>query len=103
MALHMMMESSRPAVPFKAPAMIRRRLSSTKPIAAAATPAEELSSAITVGMSAPPMGVTSMMPNISANPMNAGNIHGSDHPAVSMTPSTTAPPKTIKLITFWPL
>ena len=103
MALHMMMESSRPAVPFNAPAMISSRLSSTKPMAAAATPAEELSSAITVGMSAPPMGVTSMMPNIRANPMKVGNIQGSDMPAVIATPSATAPPKTIKLTTFWPL
>ena len=40
MALHMMIDSSSPEVPFNAPATISKRLSSTKPIAAAATPAD---------------------------------------------------------------
>ena len=48
-------------------------------MAAAATPAEELSKAITVGMSAPPIGVTSKIPNSQANTMKVGKDPGIAH------------------------
>ena len=55
-----------PEAPTSAPAMIRTGLPTTKPAIAAAVPVNELSSEMTTGMSAPPMGSTSVMPKISA-------------------------------------
>ena len=55
-----------PEAPTSAPAMISTGLLMTKPAIAAAVPVNELSSEITTGMSAPPMGSTSVMPKISA-------------------------------------
>jgi len=52
-----------PLAPTRAPAMMRSVLSSTKPVAEAARPDIELSRAITTGMSAPPMGITTSRPS----------------------------------------
>ena len=49
-------------------ATISSLFSSTKPIATAARPAYEFSSEITVGMSAPPIGITSITPNSAERP-----------------------------------
>jgi hypothetical protein len=53
-----------PEAPSSAPAMISSLLSSTKPIAAADNPAYEFNSEMTVGMSAPPMGIIMSTPKI---------------------------------------
>ena len=61
-ALHMSSVSSVPEAPTSVPATISASLSSTKPVAAAARPVNELSSEITTGMSAPPIGNTNITP-----------------------------------------
>ena len=66
MARLMMTERMKPEAPSSAPAMTTTSLPMAKPVAAEARPAYELSSEITTGMSAPPMGSTSETPN--ANP-----------------------------------
>ena len=53
-----------PEAPTSAPAMISTGLSMTKPAIAAAVPVNELSSEMTTGMSAPPMGSTIVTPKI---------------------------------------
>ena len=55
-----------PEAPTSAPAMISTGLLMTKPAIAAAVPVNELSSEMTTGMSAPPMGSTIVTPKISA-------------------------------------
>ena len=55
-----------PAAPTSAPATISTGLLITKPAIAAAVPVNELSSEITTGMSAPPIGSTIATPNVSA-------------------------------------
>ena len=54
-----------PEAPTRAPAMIRTGLPMTKPAIAAAVPVNELSSEMTTGMSAPPIGRTIVTPKIS--------------------------------------
>ena len=54
-----------PEAPTRAPAMIRTGLPMTKPAIAAAVPVNELSSEMTTGMSAPPMGSTIVTPKSS--------------------------------------
>ena len=51
-----------PLAPTKDPATINRLLSKTKPVAQAARPEYEFRSDITTGMSAPPIGITSIIP-----------------------------------------
>src|SRR5665213_2112262 len=55
--------SSVPEAPTSAPATIRTLLPSTKPVDAAARPVNELSSEMTTGMSAPPIGSTNRIPS----------------------------------------
>ena len=55
-----------PEAPTRAPAMIRTGLSSTKPAIATAVPVNELSSEMTTGMSAPPIGSTIVTPKTQA-------------------------------------
>src|SRR5512140_614265 len=55
-ALHMITDRMRPEEALTAPAIISRRFSRAKPIAAQAAPAYEFSNAMTVGISPPPMG-----------------------------------------------
>ena len=55
-----------PEAPTSAPATIRTLLWRTKPVAEAASPVNALSSEITTGMSAPPIGRTNMTPNTRA-------------------------------------
>ncbi len=84
MARHMMVVSSNPLAPTSAPAMMSRLLPSTNPAAAAARPENELSRAMTTGMSAPPIGMTSVTPAISATPMMA---HIQKWPGLSARPA----------------
>ena len=71
-ARHMMIDRIRPLEPSSAPAVISSLLSSTKPIATADSPAYEFRIEITVGMSAPPIGMISSTPNASASTMISG-------------------------------
>ena len=54
-----------PDAPTRAPAMIRTGLLSTKPAIATAVPVNELSSEMTTGMSAPPIGSVIVTPKTS--------------------------------------
>jgi hypothetical protein len=67
MAWPIMRVSSVPDAPTSVPETISRSLCSTKPDAAAAMPVHELSSEITTGMSAPPIGSTKSTPSSSAS------------------------------------
>ena len=55
-----------PAAPTSAPAMISTTLPITKPAIATAVPVKALSSEMTTGMSAPPIGMTMATPDSSA-------------------------------------
>ena len=57
-----------PEAPTSMPATIRTVFESTKPVADAARPVNALSSEITTGMSAPPIGSTNRTPKSSASP-----------------------------------
>ena len=69
----MMIERIRPDEPSSAPAVMSTLFSSTNPIATAASPAYAFSSEMTVGMSAPPIGMISRTPKISDSTMISGN------------------------------
>ena len=56
-----------PEAPTSVPATMRSWLSRTKPAAATARPVNAFRSEMTTGMSAPPIGMTSAMPNRSAS------------------------------------
>src|SRR5215470_4514437 len=73
MALHMITDKMKPEEPSSAPDTMSTLLFSTNPNRAAENPAYEFKSEITVGMSAPPIGVTSMIPKIRATTTIAGN------------------------------
>jgi hypothetical protein len=66
-----------PDDPTSAPEMMSTVLLMTKPVIAAAIPEYELSSEITTGMSAPPMGSTSPTPSASASAVPIQNTSGS--------------------------
>ena len=68
MARHMMIERIRPLEPSSAPAVTRSLLLSTNPIATAERPAYEFRMEMTVGMSAPPIGMINSTPNSTASP-----------------------------------
>ena len=70
-ARHMMIERIRPLDPSSAPAVTSSLLPSTKPIATAERPAYEFRIEMTVGMSAPPIGMMSNTPNSTASPTMA--------------------------------
>ena len=78
MARLMIVVRMKPDAPTSAPPMISTLLLSTKPVAAAARPEAELSSAITTGMSAPPIGRVSRNPRRAAVATSAQNGHCSE-------------------------
>ena len=95
--------SSVPDAPTSAPEMIRTLLSSTKPVSAAASPVNELSSEITTGISAPPIGSTKSTPRISVRPsamLKKSNSFGVL--AISMPQQTTIAMRISALTTCWP-
>src|SRR6266576_2472432 len=78
-ARHMMIERMRPLEPSSAPAVTSSLLLSTNPIATADRPAYEFKIEITVGISAPPIGMMNSTPNSTASPTtpeNAWDDHG---------------------------
>ena len=105
MARHMMIERIKPLEPSSAPAVTSSLLSSTKPMATAASPAYAFRIEITVGISAPPIGMMSRMPKISASTaitMKACRAQGAVGLTTSSTPSATAMASTPTLTKFWP-
>ena len=70
-ALLIRIDRMNPDAPSSEPLMIRMTLPIAKPVAHDARPEYELSSATTTGMSAPPIGITSMMPNTNDAPIIA--------------------------------
>ncbi len=62
------MERMNPEAPSSAPAMMSTLFPMANPVAAEARPAYELSSEMTTGMSAPPMGSTRETPKTRARP-----------------------------------
>src|SRR3954453_12403356 len=62
-ALLIRIDRMKPEAPSSDPLMIRMTLPIAKPVAQDASPEYELSSATTTGMSAPPIGSTSVTPN----------------------------------------
>ena len=103
MAFDMFTERMRPDAPSKAPAMIRSLLSSTKPMAAAESPAYEFKREITVGISAPPMGMIIITPNRSGMPTISGKSCVFSGCATSMPATTIATPNNPRLTMFCPL
>ena len=71
-ARHMITDRIRPDDPSSAPAVMSTLFSSTKPIATADSPAYAFSSEMTVGMSAPPIGMISSTPKTSDSTMMTG-------------------------------
>ena len=60
--LHIIFVRMRPEAPTNAPAMINPLFIRTNPVAEAATPEYELSSEMTTGISAPPIGMVNVIP-----------------------------------------
>jgi len=58
---------------------------------------------MTVGMSAPPIGMISRTPKSSDRPIMTGNSHHTSGRSTSATPDTTAMPSSDRLMKFWPL
>jgi hypothetical protein len=85
--------------------VISSLLSSTNPIATAASPAYALRIAITVGMSAPPMGMMRRTPKERASAMIAAKATGA-HAAAGCrmipTPRATARIRRPRLVKFCP-
>jgi len=70
----------RPLAPTNAPPMSNDVLSNTKPARPAAQPVNELSSEMTTGMSAPPIGDTAEMPSTSDRIISVMNAAGVTKP-----------------------
>ena len=91
--------SNVPEAPTSVPATIRAKLLSTKPVAATERPVKALSSEITTGISAPPIGRTKATPSTSARRSNGTKKMGCDATArfatarptiaIAMRPLTT--------------
>ena len=102
MARHMMIDRIRPDDPSRAPAITSSLLSSTNPMATAERPAYEFSSEMTVGMSAPPIGMISSTPNSSESTMITGNRKDScSGRKMSAMPHTTAIARRPRFDAFW--
>jgi hypothetical protein len=103
MARHMMIARMRPLEPSSAPAVMSSLLSRTNPIATADKPAYEFRIAMTVGMSAPPIGMMRRTPKRSARTMMTGKRPGAQLAAgwmVRKTPTTIATPSSARLLMF---
>ena len=93
------MVSSVPDAPTNVPLMMRALFESTNPVAATASPVKELSSEITTGMSAPPIGITMRTPNSSEPPSRVRN-HGAPPPIAIMATVASNPTNTRTLAAF---
>ncbi len=102
-AFDMFTERMNPEAPSSAPATISSLLSIANPIAAAESPAYEFSSEITVGMSAPPIGMIIITPNASEIRMMAGKSVGCAGFQTRMPAAMTARASSPRLTMFCPL
>jgi hypothetical protein len=93
----MMLVRISPDAPTSDPAMMSTLLFSTNPVAAAASPEYEFRSAITTGMSAPPIGTTSMTPRTEATAQSAQYALGLPGSLMShaLQPSAASPSTTL--------
>ena len=80
-----------PDAPTSMPLTIRTLFSSSKPVAAAASPVNAFSSEITTGMSAPPIGRTNSTPNSDAPAISAQMSHCCSAPAAIAIPTASTP------------
>ncbi len=102
MALPIISVSSVPEAPTSAPLMISTLFPSTKPVSAAASPVNELSSEMMTGISAPPIGSTNSTPSSAAAPTatkNAGTVYWL---AMTKPAATTIVSATSALTICWP-
>ena len=79
-----------PEAPTRAPATVRMTLASTKPAMATAVPVKALSSEMTTGMSAPPMGRTMSTPTASELTTVISRTGRLWTPAITAIPEPTA-------------
>ena len=79
-----------PEAPTMMPPTISATLSSAMPAAAADRPVKALSSEITTGMSAPPIGSTNMLPSSAAETSSRMNSPSDSEPAAIATAEPTA-------------
>jgi hypothetical protein len=77
------------------------RFSSTMPMSTAEMPAYALRNEMTVGMSAPPIGISSATPNASASTMMIGTAHDAVGSMTRYTPSSRAPASSERFTMFW--
>ena len=100
MALLIMRVSRVPLAPTRVPATTSTTEWSTKPLAATAKPVKELSSEMSTGTSAPPMGRTKAIPNSRASTAMTATSQswGLTH---ATTPSTTIPAATTAFRICW--
>ena len=93
-----------PEEPTRVPATISATLSSAKPAAAAERPVKALSSEITTGMSAPPIGSTTRLPSSAAAIRIAmkSACEGSPLLTAMSTQAARMPISSTALITCWP-
>ena len=94
--------SSVPDAPTSIPATIRTLFSSSKPPSATAMPVNALSSEITTGMSAPPIGSTKSTPKASDAAIVTQSSHSSWTPATRAIPQPSAPRKSAPLTNCCP-
>ncbi len=99
-ARHMITERIRPDDPSSAPAVMRSLFDSTNPIATAASPAYEFKSEMTVGMSAPPIGMISSTPKTSDRTINAANAGQNSGRIDKYTPEAMASASSDRLTRF---
>ena len=90
-----------PEAPTSVPPMMSAALSRTKPVEAAARPVNAFRNEITTGMSAPPIGRTSMTPKTSAATRRS-TIQTCSSEALPATANARAAPRTIPFTTCCP-
>ncbi len=106
MALHMMSVRIMPLAPTKAPATISRLFCTINPEAQAAMPEYEFNRQITTGMSAPPIGITNMIPRASARADTIPRYNsalGADVLRANKMPSSRVVPTTAEVTICWPV
>ncbi len=91
-----------PDAPTIMPPTIRATLSSAMPAAAAESPVRAFSREMTTGMSAPPMGSTTMLPSTAAATRIRMNRPSLSEPAAMATAAPTATVSRARFTSCWP-
>ena len=100
MAVAMRLVRIVPDAPTSIPATIIAVLSSARPAAAAESPVSAFSSEITTGMSAPPMGSTTITPSTAAS-TSSPTIHSSAPPIAADVAHAAAPASSSRFTACW--